>query len=379
MDRENTLLKQRFEAEVKAIAHLHGESRFSAIQAAIDRESQAGDIDAKIFWLKELIRAGSDEKRLDHKLRGLSELRSIYDANPNYANLKSSILWYYKWLAEEMPEHADVPRATIEQVFMDMEAFYTQEREALRPVYGIRCHAAMRMGRREEAEEWYRKWQEAPRGKSDDCPACELGLKIEYLLFCEQDKEALEAVEPLLKGEVRVCNSTPATLTWIAGAAMKNQRRGLAKVLLHGFRRSVRRMRSNLTPMAAHVIYRLLLGDLQRSRRLAIVALQRAKESLNDRDLFSVYRAAGLWAASVLILTRQDKPFPRRLMPNAKPADEKSIPLSEMAAVCWEAARQIAMRFDQRNETNRYCDGLNELDAAIRKMVELKEDVRIGS
>jgi hypothetical protein len=300
-------------------------------------------------------------------------MRRLHACSPDHPDLRRQVLWYFKWLVEELPEHADVPRETIEQVFQEMESFYRAQGEAMRPVYSQRCQAAVVMGFKEDAERWFEKWQAEPAGESDDCYACELDRKIVYLLDRDQNAEAIVAAEPILNGEA-FCDDTPETLSRLIGPALKLENLKMAVILMVASGRPVRVVPSMLSSLAAHVVYRTVLSQHTRARRLALVALQRAQGWLKDLDKFNVYRACGMWASLRLLEGDRALRIPRRLLPGA--GVEGNADGVEIATRCLEEAARIARRLDDRNGTDRYTNRLNDMEETLRKALTTSESGR---
>lgn len=362
-------LSEWSQREIARLQTLRGEARLAAMWHAAQHLATEGDVDEQIVWLKGLMEGASDESRIDYTLQAFGELRRIYDSDARYADLRPRILWYFKWLVEKLPEYADVPLETIERVFAEMESFYSISRESPRPIYELRCYAAVRMGRKDEAAEWYEKWQSSPHGKSDDCAACELDRQIAYLLSCERREEAMQVAEPVFRGKV-FCNDTPKTYTRLLGPALASDRKRLALVLLHITRRLVRQTPSLLAALAAQTVFRLTAGQFDRSRRFALLALRRALAATSDMDRYSTYRSCGLWAALAVLAGQHQFTLPRRLMP-AQPANAAGhVGLAEAASLCFAEASAIAARLDQRNGTTTFVDQLNEIESTIARAVE---------
>jgi hypothetical protein len=359
--------------ELASLSGLHGLDRLSRAWQVGERLRDSGDTDAYVEWLKQMMTASWKEARFDYKLRAFGELRRIYREDPRYADLQSDILWYYKWLVEELPEHLDVTLETMTALFDDMEGAYREAGVSLRPVYQLRSRAAVLTGRPEEATRWYDQWQAEPAGRSDDCAACEADRQVAYLIDQDRHAEALAAAEPVLRGQVW-CDDSPETLTRVVGAAIRTDRFRLAQVLLKVACRPVRQSRSMLAALSAQVVYHMMTGDPQRAGRLALVCLRRAKDSINDTDLYAAYRACGSWAALAVLVGGADRRVPARLMPGdgERPAD--GVPVAEVAGLCLAEAGRIAKLFDARNGTSRYVTYLNEFEEFIRRSVAGRAD-----
>ncbi|HUB26181.1 MAG TPA: hypothetical protein VL992_12190 [Tepidisphaeraceae bacterium] len=353
---------------------LRGQAHLEAVWALMEQSAAADRGEEKIEWLKMALRAAWKEARFDFTLRAFTEMRKMYELDSRYVDLGKDILWYFKWLAEELPQYADVSKQQIELTFQEMERFYHDCRESLRPVFALRCQAAVQMGNQDEAQQWYEKWQAIPRGKTDDCLACDLARHAYYLFDRQQTNEAMSVAQTIFRDRV-FCDDTPELITRMIGPLLKTGRRPGALAMLRICRRPVRKVPSMLGALAANVVLWFMVGDVVRSRRLAILTLRRASAARNDLDRFSAYRSCGLWAAMAFLAGQQQLTLPGRLMPG--PAiSTPTVNLADAAALCFDEASRIAAKLDARNGTTRYADRINEIENTIRRAVKRPESLR---
>lgn len=366
------------DAEVARIRGLPAEGKLTGIWGIQDRLGREGDVDGKVRWIKTLFSTASDQGRFDFTLKGFGELRRMYATDPACAHLRGDVLWYFKWIVEHLPEYADVSRETIEKVFADMQAFYVAEGESQRPVYSLRCQAAVYMGDTALADEYYAKWQDEPQGNSDDCAACEADREIIYLMSKEEKDKAVEVGTPILKGEVG-CDDTPAALTRLMGALFELDRRDIAFAIQQGVEKYIRRSPGFLSSLGGHVLMALMVGKLDRSRRLATVALMRVRNSRSDMDNFSALRSVGLWAALAAVVSQmagKDLRLAATLLPGAKADATGKAELVDVATACLEEAQRLATALDKRNGTARFTTRLDEVRERLVKMTETRAERR---
>jgi hypothetical protein len=238
------------------------------------------------------------------------------------------------------------------------------------------------MGEPEKAAEWYEKWQTIPRGKVDDCLACDLARQIIYLADRKETEEAMKVADPILRAKV-FCDETPETLTRLAGIAFHARNLKLARILVIGSVRVVRRTPTMLGALGAQVSMNFFCGNVVRSRRLAIVALRRAREARNDLDRFNVYYYCGIWSAMMVLVGKHEVTLPRRIMPDSAPAPgaeaqaaSGTVTLPDVAAICLAEASAIATRFDARNGNTRFADRVAEMESSVRQAAERLETLR---
>jgi hypothetical protein len=369
----NPRIEEPWETEAKAkIAHLRGAARLEPIWQIAQTRGELGDTDGKLRWLKGFLSITSEEALFDQKIRAVAEIRRMFESDPAHPKLRHDALWYYKWLAEDMPEYADVPLTTIDQYFDDMQAFYQAAREPLGPIYSIRCEAAMIMGRNDEADRWYEKWQQTPRGKLDDCAACVAARQMKYFLYKERDVEALAAADPILKGK-SFCDETPAALTLLVGILRQKGAQRAAVLILKACGRPIRKTPNFLSALGLHVTNNFLCGNFLRSQRLAIVGLNRARQVKSEFHQYNFYRHCGVWAAIASMASAKaaipKMTLPRKYLPGIDENGATRAELPEVAAACLETARQIGTRFDARNGNSHYVNRLQKLEENIRDMI----------
>lgn len=281
-------LKER----VDALGALRGEALLRGLREIVTFAKSNGDGDTAASFARHLIEAGSHAGRLDYEMLGFAEMRDLYERDARYADLRDYLLWYYKWVTERLPEYAEVPADQVESTFADMERFYRNEKEGLRPVLALRARAAAFMGQTAEAERQLAAWEAAEKVASDDRAACETHARVQLLLDLGRPVDAIEAAGPVLGGD-ESCEEVPATTfsrlllpLLLLGKAEE------AVYLSLVVRRQVRLVPKLVGYLADDVILLSALGLFESARRLTVIMAARAAEATNPFDGFQVARAA---------------------------------------------------------------------------------------
>jgi len=340
-------------AHIESAKAARGEPRLLRIRDVLDFAKAEGDNDTAAEFSRHLIKAANLQARIDYEMIGFGELRALYERNPNFADLRDQVLWYYKWLAEHLPEHVEVPRAQIDAFLDQMEQTYRDEKAGLRPVHEHRCRAAAFMGRRDEAEAHYELWQATPSDQSDDCPACETHAKAHALLSLGRLEEAIDAAEPILAGEQH-CEEVPATTFSILLFPLLITGKLEQAVVLHSaVRRQVRHVPKLVGYLADHVLFLSVIGALHVAARHNLIMLARIEDVPNTAYQFAVARAAWVHFARQQKAGRTVADHPRRsdLSPIGEP-----VPIDRAIAFYQSKARALATAFDARNGTARFAD-----------------------
>jgi hypothetical protein len=354
---------QNWSDEAEAIARLHGMEMLDAYLDLARRLEKRGDIEGSIDVLESGIDASSIQGQLQYSLLFFGHLRRIYLGDADRAHLKRSILWYYKWIAEAVIQYAEIPLATVETVMDEMERFYTAEGAPLRPVWKLRCVCAMYTGNEQAEERWFDRWDAEPRTDADDCEACEWGFRAERLLFQKRDTEALEVARPITSTK-NWCRATPEIASLLIPAAMRSDEPGLAHWLCRASAHAVRTRDAMLDSLGYHITYRGMVGELDRSRRLAIVGLHKVKKSRNDRRNAIFYRLLAYWAAVATLQTRGTMTLPAKLL--GEESGDATIPITRVVETSLQFARTSASTLDARNGTGLYTKRVDDFENGIR-------------
>jgi hypothetical protein len=356
--------QENLKKELARHKQLRGEQALEhVVQLAKLAENQE-DEQTVVWALCRQIQLGRDLDQFAPRVSGLQKLYTLYTGNPRYDFARERVLWYHKWVAEVLVEHADISREAIDAMFQRLDALYTRENMGLRPSYALRCRTAWIMGRNDEARGWYEKWEATSRGKSDDCAACEINATVEYLLACDEMDKAMEAAQPLFRGKAQ-CLEVPAiTYSRLLGLALNQGNTRLAEAMHRSTVAAVRREKGLLACLGRHIVYRSLTGRAQASRRLAALALGRAAQ-VSDYNKFGALLSGAIWF-SLLVHEGVDSMKLPGCFPPA--AGDRRVRTPEGAAWCLEKARELGERFDARNGTPFYSQRLNESENLIRQI-----------
>ena len=349
---------EELDRRAAALRHLRGAELLDAVEGIVALCEEHADADAAIAWRVDLLRLASDLDATERELKAFDALRRTYQSDPAYADLRAQVLWYYKWIMERLPEFAEVPAAVIDRMFEEMQKFYEQEGEGLRPVHMLRCQAAAAMGRADEADRLAARWESVEADDSDDCPACETHSRVQYLLDVGRVPEALAAAGPVLEGG-QSCAEVPAvTFSRLLIPVALTGDADLAEQMRLFVRRGVRKVPKLFGHLADHVLYLTVTGRPAEAVRPATVALSRAVGSGNTQKRFEAFRAGWACFARLAMLGNERVRLPRHFPPTGE--DGYATP-ADAAAWCGEQAASAAEALDARNGTDRFSQRLRNL------------------
>ena len=354
---------EQLQSAIDALEGQEGEALLRGIRGVIELAKQNNDGDTVADFSRHLIEAGSRSGRLDYEMIGFGEMQALFERSGKHADLRDYVLWYYKWLAERLPEYVEVPRDQIEAFFQRMEAFYEAQDEGKRPVWELRCRAASFMGHEQEAAGYAELWEKTEKRGSDNCPACETHSRVQYLLDVGKLPEALAAAGPILAGE-QYCEEVPSTtFSRLLLPLLFTGEGERALTLAFITRGQARHTPALLSHLADHVIFLSMVGLWEQARRHLWLMLSRVMDANNAFVRYCVYRAAWLCLARMGRVGIETITFP----PRTELAGQRMT--TPAAAARFEAAaRDIAKAFDRRNGTERFAKRLE----TVERLIELR-------
>lgn len=171
------------------------------------------------------------------------------------------LLWQYKWIANQLADFAEISRAQIENVFADMEQQYQKRGVGLKPVFKIRCNAAMTMGEPEKARHWLQKWLNEPNTWASDCRACEVDSEAALHLELGDFSRAQKLARPIVETRKLSCSEIPhLTFARMAAPCLAH---GLAENAAEYHARGYSLVRNNpefVEPVGQHMSYLAAAG-----------------------------------------------------------------------------------------------------------------------
>lgn len=351
--------EQKYGERITSIFAMTGEARLSGLSEIARLAETESDADAAGYFHHQVIEIASHENRLDYELRSFHELRRLYASGPQYDHLRETILWYFKWITERLPEHADVSRELIDATFDQMEQFYQSERESLRPVHALRCRTAAFMSREEESIRYFDLWQTTPAGKSDDCKACEVHALVQYYLDVERADDAIRTAAPVIEGKMH-CEEVPATtFSRLLVPLLQKGMAGLAEEMRLFVARQVRKTPKLVSYFANHVVFLCLTGRSIPAHRSASLLLARGTCVSNTFDQYAAWRAGWVWLRFLNLDGCVKVKLPRSFDP-----ESAGVPIDTLTAAdrCRREALALSIRFDARNGTDRFARSMASLD-----------------
>jgi tetratricopeptide (TPR) repeat protein len=261
--------------------------------------------------------------------------RSEYDAHPERFDRRDEhlLLWQFKYMVAGLLKFPSVPLGRTYDVLDDMERRFRAGGHSLHTVYAYRHRVAEHLGDA-ASDEWFDKWNAAPRDENSDCVGCDPTSKVYHLVSRGQDEAAVELAQPVLAGQL-TCAEQPQSI--LTGLLLPYLRTGRLTEAADAHRRAYRSMRGNIADLQSigeHVVFCARTGN--EARGLEIV--QRHLGWLDKAP----HPQADMWfaASAALLLSR--------LGDDITVGDKPAAVLSAELAT---RARDLAAKFDARNGT----------------------------
>lgn len=274
------------------------------------------------------------------------------------------LLWQYKWVAADLPYFPQVEKKRILEIHDDMTQRYGRCGQSLQPIYKVRWLAAMRMGERELAEEYYRKTRDTPRDVGSDCDACELDDQVSYQVYSKDYERALATAKPILDGAM-TCASVPHVT--YASLLLPLLRLGRVEEAMRLHRVGfplVSDCRKFIDAVANHIEFLTLTENLEQATRVVSNGLGAAITTTDLDDRFEFFRSSLLLCST--LEGAQDAPNFR--LPASFPLSAPTV--AELREWFEREALDLADRFDTRNGTTAYGDSLAEGRALLETLIQ---------
>ena len=268
-----------------------------------------------------------------------------FDRNPgrHHAHGKHTLLWHFKTMVSAMTKFPEIPLARTHAVLDDMERRYREDGHSMQAVYKHRYLVADHVGS-PDADEWFARWQAAPRGELSDCIGCDPSSVAAYYHQRDRFADVVATAEPVLAGELTCTEQPQGILRELMVAYLRT---GRSDEAADAHRRSYRLERGNLADLwnlGIHLEFCARTGN--ESRGLEI--LQRHVDWLDKAP--SPAAEMHFSAAAAMLLRRlTELGHGDTVIRRREQGDTSAV---DLAAVLSARATELAQRFDERNGTD---------------------------
>ncbi|SNS58419.1 hypothetical protein SAMN05421812_1017 [Asanoa hainanensis] len=276
-----------------------------------------------------------------------------FDQDPvRHGGWTHSLLWSFKAMVNAMNKFPEIPLGRTVDVLDDMERRWRAGGHSPHAVYAHRHLLARHVGDLDAAEQWFDRWNTAPRDDLSDCVGCDPTNKAVWLATRGRDEEAVALAEPVLAGRL-TCTEQPQSM--YTTLLLPYLRTGRADAARDAHRRAYRLHRTHLADLAdiaQHVAFCRLTGN-------DVLGLEIVERHLGWLERSPTPFATMTFAAAAAsVLRGLDTSGNGGLTVAGRSVGAVAEELSARAL-------ELAARFDARNGTAHQSEGTRETLSAV--------------
>ncbi|MCW4465754.1 hypothetical protein OK351_09565 [Glutamicibacter sp. MNS18] len=265
----------------------------------------------------------------------------------------ADLLWQYKWMTAVLSADPQIPAEDIHGLLEEMHRHYQRAGIGDSAVLTARFEVAFANGWMEQAAEIHALLQQDRGDEYSHCDACIRSLNMSYLLATGKPDQALELLDELLANDLN-CGQEPANAIAVALVPLLRAGRIEETKALHvRSYEAARKDPDNLGLVAHHLKYLVVTGNL--GRALAVVERHLpwlAHDPMAQREHLAFLSSLGLLCRTATDLGLGEVAVRGSELPGLAeffgPHDEP-VPMTRLGALAWDAAYDLASRFDSRN------------------------------
>nr|WP_221380920.1 tetratricopeptide repeat protein [Actinoplanes polyasparticus] len=266
-----------------------------------------------------------------------------FDRNPgrHHEHGKHTLLWHFKTMVNAMLNFPEIALDRTHAVLDDMERRYREDGHSLQAVYKHRYLVADHVGDTAGADEWFARWQAAPRDDLSDCIGCDPSSVAAYYNERGRWSDVVATAEPVLAGELSCSEQPQGILRELMVAYLRTGRPDEAA---DAHRRSYRLERGNLADLwnlGTHLAFCARTGNEHRGLEI----LQRHIDWL-DKAPSPAAEMHFSSDAAMLLRRLTERGRGESVIHRREHGDIAAV---ELATELSARATELARRFDQRN------------------------------
>ena len=331
----------------------YGELRVSMVEEAVRIADVLRDDDFSFHCRIELLRVAGFSGKPELAFASLAWCIPRFEAEPStYYRYEHSLLWYLKNALVGGAHFPQITRATMDQLFQQMEGLYDRAGYNVRTIHYAKYVQAVAMGDRETATATYECYRSLKRDLMSHCYACELDAEAEYFELMGDHEKAIEIAEPCLLGS-QTCAEVPHRTigTVLRSLALLGRIEEADEYQKKGYR-LIRDNPKFIRFVALHMAYLIHRGDLN----TALTLLERHLDpTLKQFDQSGRYLFS-LAASHLLELLADQSPTRKLRLPKsfAEYRETGEYDLELLRAWFDNECQTLASRFDARNGNDFY-------------------------
>lgn len=333
----------------------HPDDKIALLKQAIQIADANNDLDWGFDLRIDLIAQEKDTSHCTESFPAFAWLLNTYDTNPDLFN-EDEFLWEYKWMAGSARRNVNISREQVESIMEDLKVRMERNGYTPRGYYSVMIYWNLFIGDVEKAKEYLKLRDETPRDRMSNCPACELDTNVELELIDGNFDKAIAKASDLITKKL-TCGVMPlvtfCNLTYYLGKAGD--------------------------PRAAEFFTKAEeeFADVEENDTSLLSSLSDLLTYLikNDRDraweYFQKYAAWEIGAEDAIVYD-----FSKSVLPLLKQGGSRQLAMSEklpyyrtdgmynldeLYDFYYQKASDLARRFDERNKTDEFAKGIEEV------------------
>jgi hypothetical protein len=240
-----------------------GDGRIEALERAVARADQLGDVDAGFDLRDDLSEAANAWGRPEKELVAFTWMLAQYDRDPErFSDWEYKLMWTYKRVLATLASFPSIPVARMDAAFADFETRLERSGRSPSTHDEFRLRNALLIGDPHGVETAYRAFKTHARAADLDCRACQMHLEVRYRLFAGEDEAAVRAAQALFKRGAPRCNRVPHATHAFVLLPLLRLGRPLETIEHHRNYRLIASDESFLPAIALHLEYLGYLNDM---------------------------------------------------------------------------------------------------------------------
>lgn len=275
---------------------------------------------------------------------------------------RMTVLWYYKWVINTMPEIPAVTKSQMERALEDLRVRYLEYGSSEKVYHDYACQTYMYIGESKKSKYHHQQWKKFKnRDYLDDCEACVINREVDFYCRLGKVEDALKIGKPVLTGKLRCSHVPKTTYSHLLTPLIKENNEQLAEEYAEKLHKALMKKKygGDNSYVYPAMIYFSKQGDFARAIKLFERYMKMDVEQKN------VFRRFYFFVGALYLFTKLDKESIKLQLPR-KVEFYKATNTYEVAMLRdWfdKKTDEIAALFDRRNENSMISDEKKNLMA----------------
>ncbi len=349
----------------------NSEAKLALLERAIAEADNLVDIKLGVGARFELMDAATYFGHSEKTLVAFAWCLARYDESPDNFSWwqENSLYWNYKWVLGHIEDFPSIPLEKALELHKDFAKRYRAAGYSERTVHYYYMRFARHRGLTKEAKEHYEAWQKLKRDPFSDCYACETNQAVIYHIFAREDEKALGVAKPILEGKLSCADIPRSTYAQVLLPLVHLGRFDEAERYHQQGIPLYQSTQEGLEDLGKHFAYLVVVEKLAEAISLFERHLPWALKTAQIGSRFNFYLATNLLFKQ---LVKEHEHINLRLPPNFQLFELEGRYKVQLLAAHFDQELQIlAKSFDQRNQTARFKERVEESERLLEKLAAM--------